>query len=110
MSSNIVWLENPIVNGDFKCNGILNASQFVNNIMGTTYSQEVVEFMAGDIQDALSTQILKILNNIPGQNATAFQGQNMKVTNWTEITSFDPFKKNKYGVDSNPKQLDSCIF
>jgi hypothetical protein len=65
MSSNIVWLENPIVNGDFKCNGILNASQFVNNIMGTTYSQEVVEFMAGDIQDALSTQILKILNNIP---------------------------------------------
>ena len=47
MSSNIVWLENPIVNGDFKCNGILNASQFVNNIMGTTYSQEVVEFMAG---------------------------------------------------------------
>lgn len=41
-----------------------------------------------------------------GKSAVAFQGQNMKVTNWTTVESktgtFDPSKKNKVGVDSNP--------
>lgn len=51
-----------------------------------------------------------------GRTAVGFQGQYQKVTNWTDmsgefgavVASFDPTKKNKYGVDSNPQKLDVC--
>jgi len=45
-----------------------------------------------------------------GKSAIAFQGQNMKVTNWTTPNSFDPTVKNKFGVDSNPQKLSVCNF
>ena len=51
-------------------------------------------------------------NSPAGKSAVAFQGQNMKVTNWTTVTSndgtFDPYKKNRFGVDSNPDILPVC--
>lgn len=47
-----------------------------------------------------------------GKTAKAFQGKNQRVTNFTYVStkdgSFDPYKKNKFGVDSNPKKLDIC--
>jgi hypothetical protein len=49
-----------------------------------------------------------------GKSAVAFQGQNMKVTNWTTVNSntgtFDPSKPNKYKVRSDPPQLPYCKF
>lgn len=47
-----------------------------------------------------------------GQSAVAFQGQYQKVTNFTDSTSnngsFDPYTKNKFGVNSNPEPLSVC--
>ena len=47
-----------------------------------------------------------------GRTAVAFQGQNMKVTNWTTVgddgNTFDPYTANEYGVDSNPQPLEVC--
>jgi hypothetical protein len=47
-----------------------------------------------------------------GQSAVAFQGQNMKVTNWTTLDgttgTFDPSVKNKFGVDSSPAPKSFC--
>ena len=51
-------------------------------------------------------------NSPAGKTAVAFQGQNMKVTNWTTVQAktgtFDPSKPNKFNVDSNPKTLPFC--
>jgi hypothetical protein len=45
-------------------------------------------------------------NSPAGKSAVAFQGKNMKVTNWTTIEAtdgtFDPSKNNKVGVNSDP--------
>jgi hypothetical protein len=55
-------------------------------------------------------------NSPAGKSAVAFQGQNMKVTNWTTLDkksgtgTFDPAIKNTINVDSNPKQLPFCKF
>lgn len=55
-------------------------------------------------------------NSPAGKSAVAFQGQNMKVTNWTYIDkksgtgTFDPSKPNSFNVDSNPSKLEFCKF
>ena len=47
-----------------------------------------------------------------GKSAVAFQGQKQKVTNFTDSTSkkgsYNPYQKNKFGVDSNPAPYKSC--
>lgn len=47
-----------------------------------------------------------------GRSAVAFQGQRMGVTNWTTLGNktgtFNPYLKNKYGVDSRPEWRARC--
>ena len=53
------------------------------------------------------------LDSPAGLSARAFEGQKQRVTNFTYVStkdgSFDPYKKNKFEVDSNPKKLDICL-
>ena len=53
-------------------------------------------------------------NSPAGQTAIAFQGQYMKVTNWTTVQgkngSFEPTIKNKFNVNSDPQPLPFCKY